>query len=74
LLAILNVPHETRNALIGDAAGVYDYVRREFDARFALEWLTPLGFSNRYAVVVTAETADRLGVKTTSELLARFTR
>jgi osmoprotectant transport system permease protein len=74
LLAILDVPSETRNALIGDEVGVYDHVRREFDARFALEWLAPLGFSNRYAVVVTSETADRLGVKTTSEFLARFAR
>jgi osmoprotectant transport system permease protein len=74
LLAILDVPSEVRTALVGDASRVYDYVRREFDARFGLEWLPPLGFSNRYAVVVTAETADRLGVRTTSEFLARFRR
>jgi osmoprotectant transport system permease protein len=74
LLAILDVPSDVRNALVGDANRVYDYVQREFDARFALEWLTPLGFSNRYAVVVTSEMADGLGVKTTSEFLARFGR
>jgi len=72
LLAILNVPKDVRDELLGDASRVYEYVQREFATRFALEWLTPLGFSNRYAVVVTNETAERLGVTTTSQLLARF--
>lgn len=74
LLAILDVPVGVRSGLVGDAGRVYDYVRREFEARFGLEWLTPLGFSNRYAVVVTSETAHRLSVSTTSEFLERFRR
>ena len=71
-LAILKPPKDVETALVGDAARVYDYVRREFASRFALEWLSPLGFSNRYAVIVTSETAERLGVKATSELVARI--
>ena len=73
-LAILDVPSDVRSALVGDAERVYDYVRREFDVRFGLAWLAPLGFDNRYAVVVTNETAERLGVTTTSELVERFRR
>src|SRR4029078_6971606 len=66
LLAILDLPTEIRNGLVGDADRVYDYVRREFDARFALEWLTPLGVSNRYSVVVTSEMAVRLRAQKTA--------
>lgn len=72
LLAILDVPSGVTQALVGDAERVYDYVRREFDTRFSLEWLSPLGFSNRYAVIVTNDTAERLGLRTTSELVAKF--
>jgi osmoprotectant transport system permease protein len=71
-LALLDVPNPIRQALIGDAEQVYDYVRREFDARFSLVWLSPLGFDNRYAVVMPAKTADRLHVTTTSALVERF--
>jgi glycine betaine/choline ABC-type transport system substrate-binding protein/ABC-type proline/glycine betaine transport system permease subunit len=72
LLAILDVPKETRQALVGDAQRVYDYVRREFESRFSLVWLAPLGFDNRYAVVIPDKTANRLGVTTTSALIDRF--
>jgi osmoprotectant transport system permease protein len=69
LFAIL----EGTPALAGsDARTVYDHVKREFAARFALEWLEPFGFSNSYALIATSAVLDREGIHSTSELLERW--
>lgn len=62
LLAIL---HEQPR---GDALWVFSEVRREFDSRFGLRWLPPLGFENSYAISVRAETAERYALHTLSDL------
>jgi osmoprotectant transport system permease protein len=62
LLAILG--EEPRS----DPAEVYARVSREFDRRYGVRWLPPLGFSNSYAIAVRAETAERLGLATLSDL------
>jgi osmoprotectant transport system permease protein len=51
-----------------DPAEVYARVSREFDRRYGVRWLPPLGFSNSYAIAVRAETAERLGLATLSDL------
>jgi osmoprotectant transport system permease protein len=51
----------------GDARGVYDRVKREFAARYALTWLSPFGFENTYAVIVRADS----GARTVSEMQTR---
>ncbi len=63
LFAILGAPA----ARARDASAVYDYVRREFDARFGLEWLAPLGFQNTYAVIVSPRIAATKSIHTVSE-------
>jgi osmoprotectant transport system substrate-binding protein/osmoprotectant transport system permease protein len=62
LLAIL---HERPGP---DPRAVYDQVAREFSARFGVRWLPPLGFQNTYAIAVRRETAERLGLRTLSDL------
>jgi osmoprotectant transport system permease protein len=59
-------------ALGSDAEAVYDYVKREFAARFAVEWMQPFGFSNSYALIAKADVLDREGVHSTSELLEHW--
>lgn len=61
LTAILKQPAE------GDAAQVYDKVKREYASRFHLEVMDPLGFNNTFAIVVRGETARRLHLQTISE-------
>lgn len=62
LLAIL---HEPPSA---DPREVYARVARECRERFGVRWLPPLGFQNTYAIAVRRETADRLHLRTLSDL------
>jgi osmoprotectant transport system permease protein len=52
----------------GDARRVYRTVAREFDERWKVRWLAPLGFENTYAIAVRRRTADSLGLRTLSDL------
>jgi osmoprotectant transport system permease protein len=51
-----------------DPGAVYARVVREFQDRFRVRWLPPLGFQNTYAIAVRRETARRLGLATLSDL------
>lgn len=62
LLAIL---HERPSA---DPRAAYAQVAREFRERFGIRWLPPLGFQNTYAIAVRRATAERLGLRTLSDL------
>jgi osmoprotectant transport system substrate-binding protein len=46
LTAVLKLP------LANDPAGVFDRVAREYERRFHLTWLRPLGFNDTFAMVV----------------------
>src|SRR4051812_48441716 len=62
LLAILHEPPSS------DSRAVFAQVAREFETRFGVRWLPPLGFQNTYAIAVRRETAQRLGLRTLSDL------
>jgi osmoprotectant transport system permease protein len=51
-----------------DADSVFGIVSREFEARWGVRWLPPLGFENTYAIAVRRETADRYRLRTLSDL------
>jgi osmoprotectant transport system permease protein len=57
---------------ISDAQQVYDQVKSDYESRFNLGWLQPLGFNNTFAILVRGEEARRLNLKTISDA-ARFT-
>jgi osmoprotectant transport system permease protein len=57
---------------VSDAGQVYDQVKSDYESRFNLEWLQPLGFNNTFAILVRGEDAQRLNLKTISDA-ARFT-
>ena len=66
LLAIL---HDTlTDALAASSHAAYDRVAREFETRFGMRWLPPLGFQNTYAIAVRRETAERLSLRTLADL------
>ncbi len=62
LLAILGEAPE------GGARAVYLRVASVFPERYDVHWLPPLGFENTYAIAVRRETAERLGLRTLSDL------
>ncbi len=45
------------------AADLMMRVRREYEARFALRWLDPLGFNNTFAMVIRKADSDRLQIR-----------
>lgn len=63
--ALLAILHEQ---VRGDAQWVFARVQRVFGDRYDLRWLPPLGFENSYAIAVRAETAERYGLQTLSDL------
>ena len=56
------------DSVAADPRAVFSYVAREFDKRYALRWLPPLGFQNTYAIAVTRKTAGRYRLRTLSDL------
>ncbi|HEU0053435.1 MAG TPA: glycine betaine ABC transporter substrate-binding protein, partial [Longimicrobium sp.] len=51
-----------------DPGAVFGRVSREFEARWGVHWLPPLGFENTYAIAVRRETAERYRLRTLSDL------
>ncbi len=52
----------------GGPAAVYRRVSDEFQARWGVRWLAPLGFENDYAVAMRRIDADSLNIRTLSDL------
>lgn len=66
LIAVLH--DSLPDSVAADARAVFSHVAREFDQRYGLRWLPPLGFQNTYAIAVTRKTADRYSLRTLSDL------
>ena len=54
--------------LIRDKQKVYEYVKLHSKENFGIEWLKPLGFNNTYALMMTKDKAEKLQLKTISNL------
>ncbi|MGH9765418.1 MAG: glycine betaine ABC transporter substrate-binding protein, partial [Blastocatellia bacterium] len=54
---------------ISDPTQVYNDVKREYDANWAIEWLKPLGFNNTFAILIRGDIARRLHLKTISDIV-----
>ena len=52
----------------GDAAHVYEEVKREYRQKFDLDVLAPLGFDNSFAMVMRGDDARRMGLTKLSQL------
>ncbi|TLY26205.1 MAG: ABC transporter substrate-binding protein [Nitrospirae bacterium] len=61
LTAILKLP------LSSDPAAVLARVRKEYQKRFNVLWLDPLGFNNTFAMVIRGEDARKYGIETLSD-------
>jgi glycine betaine/choline ABC-type transport system substrate-binding protein len=62
LLAVLKDPPEN------NPAKVFERVRSEYRARFGVEVLLPLGFNNSFAMVVRGDDAERLHLRSVSDI------
>ena len=68
LLAILQPPAETANKLIQNRDSVYNYVTQEFQEKYNLTWLKPIGFNNAYALMMRRQESNQLNIHTISQL------
>jgi len=68
LLAILQAPASVTDRLSTSPDAVYHYVAREFDKKYNIKWLKPIGFNNAYALMMRRKQAEKLNIKTISDL------
>jgi osmoprotectant transport system permease protein len=66
LLAVLH--DSLTDSLASDPRLVFRHVAREFQSRYGVRWLPPLGFQNSYAIAVRRNTAARYHLRTLSDL------
>ncbi|MGX6444176.1 ABC transporter permease/substrate-binding protein [Neobacillus sp. K501] len=51
-----------------DPDKVYNYVQKEFNKKYGIELLEPLGFNNTYALAVRQDTAEQFNLETITDL------
>ena len=68
LLAILQPSPALAVRLAANRDSVYAYVSDQFDKKYNLTWLQPIGFNNAYALMMRRSQARQLGIQTISDL------
>ncbi len=68
LLAILKPSVKTVVAVSVGKDITYNYVNTEFEKKYDIKWLKPIGFNNAYALMMRKNQANSLHIKTISEL------
>jgi osmoprotectant transport system permease protein len=68
LLVILQPPPALADSIKSDRKAVFQYVSLEFQNRYKLTWLPPLGFNNTYALMMRRAQAEQLGIQSISDL------
>lgn len=51
-----------------DPQTVYNTVKKQFEQKYQITWLKPIGFNNTYAMAMTKKEADAKGIKTISDM------
>lgn len=68
LLVILQTPDSMVAGFKNNRLKIYNYVQKQFEEKYNLEWLKPIGFDNSYALMMRKNKAGRLGIKSISDL------
>jgi osmoprotectant transport system permease protein len=70
LLVLLKPDAQTITEVSKDSRKTYNYVQKEFQKQYQLQWLSPIGFNNAYALMMRRTQAKELHIKTISQLSA----
>lgn len=54
-----------------DPQKAYDEVKQQFEQKYHITWLQPIGFNNTYAMAMTQLEASKLGIQTVSDLAGK---
>ena len=68
LLTILEPSAKTVDSLTVDKDKTYNYVQQQFEQKYLIKWLKPIGFNNAYALMMRRKQAKQLHIKTISDL------
>ena len=68
LLVILQPTQQTTDELIKSKDSVFNYVQAQFNQKYNLAWLKPIGFNNAYALMMRKQQSNALHIHTISEL------
>jgi len=68
LLVILQPSQQIINSVEGSKEKTYNYVKEEFEKRYQIKWLQPIGFNNAYALMMRQKQAAALNVKSITDL------
>lgn len=68
LLVILRPTQQILKDIMRDKQKVYDFVKTEFDKRYHISWLKPIGFNNAYALMMRKEESIKLKINKISDL------
>lgn len=68
LLAILQASPKIVNEVTVNRDSTYNYVQHQFENKYQIKWLKPIGFNNAYALMMRQQQARQLGIKTISNL------
>jgi osmoprotectant transport system permease protein len=68
LLAILQPSPKIIDSLTHSKDETYNYVQKEFETKYSIKWLKPIGFNNAYALMMRKKQAKDLNIKTISNL------
>jgi len=68
LLVLLQPKPAVVDSLGGEPTAIYKYVQQQFQRRYDLEWMSPLGFNNTYALLMRRQQAEQLHIEAISEL------
>ena len=64
LLVILQAHHFTSY----HQDSVYQYVQKEFSNKYTIQWMSPLGFNNTFALMMKRQTAEQFNIENISDL------
>lgn len=68
LLAILQPSSKIVDSVTQSTDKTYNYVQSEFQKKYNIKWLKPIGFNNAYALMMRKKQANNLHIKTISNL------
>jgi osmoprotectant transport system permease protein len=70
LLVVLQPSAATLKSLPMQPESLYNFVQQQFDAKYQLRWLKPLGFNNSYSLMMRQQQAHQLHIRSIEDLVS----
>jgi osmoprotectant transport system permease protein len=74
LLVVLQPSAATLKTLPMQPKPVYDFVQKQFETKYQLVWLKPLGFNNSYSLMMRQDQARQLRIQSIEDLVGYLSK